>query len=234
MSKLAYKRILLKLSGEVLGKRGGGIDPNKIVTVVKIIKSAYKAGAEIGIVVGGGNWWRKRDADQTIKPAVSDYIGMIGTVINGMALASYLDKVGIKTLLQAYLVSAPGVKAIDTKKAKQALRLGQVVIFAGGTGKPFVTTDTAAAVFARDIKANAIFKVGDVDGVYSADPDKNSRAYKYSSITFTQAIKMRLKIFDLGAYEICRRAKIPVLVFKWSKTNLMKALQGQHVGTIIE
>ncbi|MFH1866969.1 MAG: UMP kinase, partial [Patescibacteria group bacterium] len=176
MPRMVYKLVLLKLSGEVLGVQGRGIDQKKIKQVVLEIKAAKKLGVKIAIVVGGGNWWRKREGDKQLSAITSDYMGMIGTVLNGLALADYLNKAGVKTELQSYLVSAPGINKVSAKKARLSLQQGKVVIFAGGTGKPMVTTDTAAALRARDIKAQAIFKVGLTDAVYSADPDKNKHA----------------------------------------------------------
>lgn len=233
MPALAYKRILLKLSGEVLGARGRGIDPAKLQAVANIIRAAKKLGVEIGIVMGGGNWWRKRDSGKAIRPETSDYMGMIGTVLNGLALSSYLNQAGVKTIIQAYLVSAPTVAKVNIPAANKALKSGQVVIFAGGTGKPFVTTDTAAAKLAQAIKADVIFKVGEVDGVYTTDPNKNPRAKKFKDISFKEAQQRKLRIFDLNAYQICEQADIPLWVFKWSRGNLTRALQGQRVGTII-
>jgi len=233
MPALAYKRILLKLSGEALGNRGSGIDLAKLQAAANIIKTAKKLGVQIGIVMGGGNWWRKRDAGKRIEPVTSDYIGMLGTVLNSLALRDVLKRNGVRAVVQSFLVTAPGLAKVNIKKAVKDLSAGQVVIFAAGTGKPFVTTDTAAAQRARDIKASAIFKVGDVDGVYTADPNKNRNAKKFSELTFTEAARRRLKIFDQGAYKICQRAKIPLVVFKLSRTNLLKALRGGKVGTII-
>ncbi|MFA4936679.1 MAG: UMP kinase [Patescibacteria group bacterium] len=233
MRKLSYNRILLKLSGEVFGKARQGIDSVKIKQVVVELKAAKKLGVEIAIVVGGGNWWRKRDGDKQISDLFSDYMGMLGTVLNGLALADYLNKVGVKTELQSYLVSVPGIAKTSAKQACLSLQRGKVVIFAGGTGKPFVTTDTAAALRARDIKAHAIFKVGLTDAVYSADPDKNKSVNRFKILSFKQAIKKHLGIMDLGAYKICQQAKIPVLVFKWGKGSLLKVLAGKFNGTVI-
>ncbi len=233
MRKLKYHRILLKLSGELLGPKGRGIDSNKLIEVATIIQSAYDLGAEIAIVVGGGNWWRKRDNSKNIKEVTSDYIGMLGTVLNGLALCDMLNKKKVKTVVQSFLVSVPGVMAFNAKKAVSELKNKKVVIFAAGTGKPFVTTDTASAQRARDIQADVIFKVGEVDGVYTADPDKNKKAKKFRQITFREAEKRGLKIFDRNAYSICAKAGVPVIVFKWSKANLLKALSGENPGTII-
>ncbi len=236
--KPKYKRILLKLSGEaMMGKEKFGIDPDFIFYLAEEIKSAYKTGVEIAIVVGGGNIFRGvAGSKQGIDRTTADYMGMLATIFNGMALQDALERIGIVTRLQTAFEIKEIAEPFIRKRAIRHLEKKRIVIAGGGTGLPFITTDTAAAMRALEIKCDAIFKATKVDGVYTKDPTKNKDAKKYETLTLEEAFRSDdINIMDNSAIDLCRVNKINVVVFDiYKKGNLKKAVLGQKIGTVIK
>ncbi len=223
-------RFLLKLSGEALGSQG--IDPRALASLTTQIARVQSLDIELALVVGGGNFIRGAQVREFDR-VVADQMGMLATVLNGMALRQSLESTGISVLLQSAIPVAYA-QPVDPISARQALAEKKIVIFAGGTGNPFVTTDTAAAIRASEIGAKILLKATDVPGVYSADPKKDPNAKLYKELTFDEAIEKRLNVMDLTALTICRENKITIRVFDvFRKGNLEKALRGEHVGTIV-
>ena len=235
MSTLHFQRVLLKLSGETLGRGGNGIEPNRLHLVVQEIKQLKKLGVVVAVVVGAGNIWRKRTHGQGLSDQTADYIGLLATVMNGLALRDALIKEKIPVKLQSPITNnLPGVEPLDPVAARGSLRRGEVVIFAGGTGKPFFTTDTAAAQRAVQINAELIIKLGPIDGVYEADPRQHKSAKKFNNITLLQAIRKNLKVMDKEAFKICLKSQVPILVCKWQKGVVVRAVLGKKVGTLVK
>jgi uridylate kinase len=235
--KPKYKRILLKLSGEaMMGKEKFGIDPDFIFYLAEEIKNAHKTGVEIAIVVGGGNIFRGvAGSKQGIDRTTADYMGMLATIFNGMALQDALERIGVITRLQTAFEIKEIAEPFIRKRAVRHLEKGRIVIAGGGTGLPFITTDTAAAMRALEIGCEAIFKATKVDGVYDKDPKKNTDAKKYKTLTLEEAFRSDdISIMDNSAIDLCRMNKIKVVVFDvYKKGNLKKAVLGQNVGTVI-
>ncbi|MDC0535081.1 UMP kinase [Francisellaceae bacterium] len=236
MSALNCKRVLLKLSGEALSNNNGfGIDVDAIKPVIDNIAKAIKDhGVELAIVIGGGNFLRGGRAvfKNKINRNTADQMGMLATMINGLALRDILISSGIK----AVVFSAKGIDGlldpVDTLKAKKLLTEGYVVVFSGGTGNPFVTTDTASSLRAVEIEADSIFKATTVNGVYNADPNKNLAAKKYDHITFTEVLQKELAVMDIAAFAQCKEFNIPICVFNLDMENVIsRVLSGEHVGT---
>lgn len=230
-----YKRILLKLSGEVLaGKEGKGLDFDTVTTVCKVIKEACDMGAQIGIVVGGGNFWRGRSSGEMDRPR-ADQMGMLATTINSLALQDTLEQLGVKAQVLTGL-QMPQVAEIFTKrKAVEYLNNGDVVIFGCGTGNPFFSTDTAAALRAAEIDAEIIFKATNVDGVYDKDPNKFDDAVKYDELTHSEVLAKGLKVMDSTAASLCRDNGISILVFNLDDPkNILRALEGENIGTVVK
>jgi uridylate kinase len=233
---MKYNRILLKLSGEaLLGSGQYGIDPKRLSEYATEIKAASDLGTEIAIVIGGGNIFRGLQGVATGFDRVQgDYMGMLATVINSMALQSALNSIGIKTELLSGLPVEPIATAMSREKALHSLQQGNVVIIAGGTGNPFFTTDTASALRAVEIKADVILKGTRVDGVYTADPEKDPKATKYDSITFDEAYQKGLNIMDMTAFTLCRENNLPIIVFNMNEHgNLVKLLSDEKIGTLV-
>lgn len=231
-----YKRVLLKLSGESLcGESSHGIKPDALSSIVAEIKLAHEHGLQIGIVVGGGNIWRgEQDRGKAISRVTADYMGMLATLINALALQDALESLGVPSRVQSAVeinkLSEPYIR----RKAIRHLEKGRVVIFAGGTGNPYFTTDTAAALRAVEIEAEVVLKATKVDGVYSADPKKDKTAKKFEHLTFMDSIKQRLKVMDTTALTLCMENRMPVVVFDLAvKGNIARAVAGQKVGTLI-
>ncbi len=223
-------RFLLKLSGEALGS--AGIDPTALDSISEQVRAVCRLGAEIALVIGGGNFIRGASL-AGIDRVVADQMGMLATVLNGMALRQSLESKGIPVLLQSAIPVAYA-PPIDPITARQALLEKKIVIFAGGTGNPFVTTDTAAAIRASEIGAKILLKATDVPGVYSADPKKDPKAKLYKELTLDEVIEKRLNVMDLAALTICRENKITIRVFDvFCEGNLEKAIRGEQVGTIV-
>ncbi len=233
---MKYKRILLKLSGEALmGNQQYGIDPQRLSDYVEEIKLVVDKGVQIAIVMGGGNIFRGlQGAAQGFDRVQGDYMGMLATVINSMALQGELEKNGIKTKLLSGIPIDPIAESMSRSKAIEYLELGKVVIISGGTGNPFFTTDTAAVLRAVEIKADLVLKGTRVDGVYTADPEKDPKAKKYKTITFNEVYQNNLNIMDMTAITMCRENELPILVFNMNKKgNLLHLLEGEEIGTLV-
>lgn len=233
---MSYKRILLKLSGEaLLGERQYGIDPVRIAQYAKEIKSVVDQGLEIAVVIGGGNIFRGVSAASNGMDRVqADYMGMLATVINGLALQSALEECAVQTRLQTAIkieaVSEPYIK----RKAVRHLEKKRVVIFGGGTGNPFFTTDSAAVLRAIEINADVILKGTRVDGVYDSDPEKNENAIKFDSISFQSVLDKNLKIMDSTAFTLSKENNLPIIVFNMNTSgNLLKLVKGDKIGTTV-
>jgi len=229
-----YKRILLKLSGEALmGQQGLAIDPNIVQNIAEELKEVKELGVEIGIVIGGGNIFRGISASARGMDRVSaDYMGMLATVINAMALQDFLERDGIITRTLTAIRMEQLAEPYIRRRAIRHLEKGRIVIFAGGTGNPYFTTDTAAALRAIEIEADAVLKGTKVDGVYDADPVKNKDAKKYSELSYLDVVKKRLKVMDSTAITLCMENDLPIYVFNLKvKGNLKRVVLGENVGT---
>ena len=232
---MKYNRILLKLSGEALvGDKKGGIDPEILIEYSNEIKKIYDKGVEIAIVIGGGNIYRGFNNEYKIDRVQGDYMGMLATLINGLALQNTLENIGIPTRLQSAInvnkVAEPYIK----RKALRHLDKKRIVIFSAGTGNPYFTTDSAAVLRAIEIEADVILKGTRVDGIYNDDPNKNSDAFKFEKITFKEAISKGLKIMDTTAFTLSHENKLPIIVFDMNlEDNLLKVLNGENVGTLV-
>ncbi|MBO6056830.1 MAG: UMP kinase [Bacteroidales bacterium] len=233
---MKYKRVLLKLSGEALmGNQQYGIDPQRLDDYAEEIAAAVKAGAQIAIVIGGGNIFRGlQGASKGMDRIQGDYMGMLATVINSMAIQSTLQAKGVKAALLSGLYIDRIADSMSSAKAIKLLEEGYVVVIGGGTGNPFFTTDTGSALRAVEVKADIILKGTRVDGIYTADPEKDPTAKKYDSITYDEAYQKNLKVMDLTAFTMCKENNMPMLVFDMNtKGNLTKVLNGEKIGTIV-
>ena len=232
---MKYNRVLLKLSGEhFAGRAEGLVDFEAALKVALEILAIKKRGVELGLVLGAGNIYRGRFLKVgKLDIAYAHYMGMLGTVINALALQAVFASLKVKSVVMSEFLVKKEVEKISPGRARQQLKRGYLVIFAGGTGKPGVTTDTAAVLRAAQIKADVIFKATNVAGVYDKDPDKYRQAKLYKHLTFDQAIEGKLQVMDQKAFELARQAGIPILVFKWQKGVLGKILQGKNVGTLV-
>jgi uridylate kinase len=234
MSTPIYKRILLKLSGEALvGKQGLGIDPLIVNEVAQELKEVKQLGVEIGIVIGGGNIFRGLSASARGMDRVSaDYMGMLATVINALALQDYLERYQVFTRVQTAIKMEQLAEPFIRRRAIRHLEKGRIVIFAGGTGNPYFTTDTAAALRAIEIEADAIIKGTKVDGVYDDDPKINKNAKKFDQLSYLDVVKKRLKVMDATSVMLCMDNKLPIVVFNLTvKGNLKKLILGEAIGT---
>tara|TARA_B100001287_G_scaffold28567_1_gene20496 strand:- start:492 stop:1196 length:705 start_codon:yes stop_codon:yes gene_type:complete len=233
---MLYKRILLKLSGEALmGNRTHGVDPERIKAYCKEISELVKTGVEIAIVIGGGNIFRGLSAASNGMDRVqADYMGMLATVINGLALQSTLEEIGIQTRLQTALKMESIAEPYIKRRAVRHLEKKRVVIFSAGTGNPFFTTDSAAVLRAIEINADVILKGTRVDGIYNLDPEKNKDAIKFEHLTFDDAITKKLKVMDSTAFTLSKENNLPIIVFNMNKPgNLKKIIDGKQIGTIV-
>lgn len=231
-----YRRILLKLSGESLeGSREYGIDPQRLADYAGEIKAVVERGVEVAIVIGGGNIFRGlQGTSEGMDRVQGDYMGMLATVINSMALQAALQVINVKSKLLSGLAIDPVCEAMSRRRASEYLSQGLVVIIAAGTGNPFFTTDSASALRAIEIEADALFKGTRVDGVYTADPEKDPTAVKYDKLTFGEAYDKGLKIMDLTAFTLCRENKMPIVVFDMNaRGNLLKLMDGEEIGTVV-
>jgi uridylate kinase len=234
MKRIPYKRILLKISGEVLTGEGGfGIDPSVIRQIAGEIKEVKTLGVEIAIVIGGGNIFRGMAASSRGMDRVSaDHMGMLATILNGIALQDALEKMGVQTRLQTAIEMRELAEPFIRRRAIRHLEKGRVVIFAGGTGNPYFTTDTTASLRAMEIGAEVILKATKVDGVYDADPMVNRQARKYDELTYLDVLKKRLKVMDATAITLCMDHQIPIIVFNLKKKgNIRRVILGEKVGT---
>ena len=233
---MKYNRILLKLSGEsLMGKQSYGIAPEMLEQYAKDIKAVVEQGVEVAIVIGGGNIFRGLSgASKGMDRVQGDYMGMLATLINSMALQAELEKQGMKTELLGGLAIEPICKEMSRRRAIEAMQEGRVVIIGGGTGNPFFTTDTASTLRAIEIKADVILKGTRVDGVYTADPEKDPTATKYENLTFADALGKKLKIMDLTAFALCEENNLPIYVFDMNQPgNLLKVVKGAAIGTLV-
>ena len=231
---MKYKRILLKLSGEaLLGKNSYGIDNERLLDYAKEIKELHSIGIEIAIVIGGGNIYRGLSGAQNgIDRVQADYMGMLATVINGLALQNALESIDTPTRLQTAIKMESIAEPFINRKATRHLEKGRVVIFGSGTGNPYFTTDSAAVLRAIEINADVILKGTRVDGIYNEDPEKNKKAIKFDDISFEETIKKGLKIMDTTAFTLSKENKLPIIVFDINiKGNLTKVVSGEKVGT---
>ncbi len=235
MSEIKYKRILLKLSGEALaGENKTGISPEVLDDITSQIKDLRDLGVEVAIVVGGGNFWRGKYG-HTMERTTSDYMGMLATTINALALQDALEAKGMFTRVQTAIEMREIAEPYIKRKATKHLEKGRIVIFAAGTGNPFFTTDTCAALRAAEIDAEVILVAKTIDGVYSADPKTNPNAVKYDEITYLDILNKDLKVMDSTATSLCRDNNIPLIVFAMSeKGNMVKAVKGERVGTLVK
>ena len=230
-----YKRILLKLSGEVLaGPDGKGIDFNTVNSVCKAVKDCNRLGVEIGLVVGGGNFWRGRSSGEMDRTR-ADHMGMLATTMNALALADALEQMGVDVRVQTAIPMPQVAEPYIRNRAVRHLEKGRVVIFGCGTGNPFFSTDTAAALRAAEINAEIIFKATNVDGVYDKDPNKFADAVKYDTLTHTEILQKGLAVMDATAASLCRDNGISILVFNLSDPeNIVRAVKGENVGTVVK
>lgn len=232
-----YKRVILKLSGEALREPGSAdnISPEIVEGIAKQIQVAHQTGLEIGIVVGGGNFWRGASAaGRGMDRASADYVGMLATVMNALALRSMLEAVGVPTRVQSAIEMNNVAETFIRRVAIRHLEKGRVVVFGGGTGNPFFTTDTTAALRASEVGADVIFKATKVDGVYDKDPMKHSDAVRYDTLTYQEALSKNLKIMDGTAFTLCQDNRIPIVVFDMTeKGSIQRALTGEDIGTVV-
>ncbi len=231
-----YRRILLKLSGEALGGESGqGICPEVVHDMARQIKEVRDLGVEIVVVMGGGNIFRGlQGSERGIERATGDYMGMLATIINALALQDALEKVGVATRVQSAISMAQVAEPFIRRRAVRHMEKGRVVIFAGGTGNPYFSTDTAAALRANEVGAEVILKATKVDGVYDCDPKTNSEARRYQEITYLEALQRQLKVMDSTAFSLCMDNKMPIIVFNVFKpSNLKRVVLGEKVGTLV-
>jgi uridylate kinase len=237
MADLKYKRVLLKLSGEVLGgSQGYGIDPQVITTIALEIKDVISSGVELALVIGGGNIFRGLAASSKgMDRASADYMGMLATMINALAMQDALEQVGVDTRVQSAIAMQAVAEPYIRRKAVRHLEKGRVVIFGAGTGNPYFTTDTAASLRAMEINAEVILKGTKVDGVYSADPKKDPDAVKYLTLSYIDVLKKGLAVMDATATSLCMDNNLPIIVFDVSVAgNVKRVVQGEEIGTIVK
>ncbi len=235
-TKPRYRRVLLKLSGEALGGEvGAGICPEVVQDMARQIAEIRALGVQLVIVVGGGNIYRGvQGSERGIDRATGDYMGMLATVINALALQDALEKAGVATRVQSAIAMAAVAETFIRRRAVRHLEKGRVVIFAGGTGNPFFSTDTAAALRANEIGAEVILKATKVDGIYDCDPKKNPKAKKFTEISYLDALQRQLKVMDSTAFSLCMDNKMPIIVFDLFKPhNIQRVILGEKVGTLV-
>jgi len=237
MSKPAYKRVLLKISGEALmGNQSFGISPEVLGNVASDIAETAKLGVEVAVVVGGGNIWRgSSHGAGSMDRASADYVGMLATVMNAVSLQSAIEKCGVPTRVQTAIPIAQIAEPYIQRRAMRHLEKGRVVIFGAGTGNPFFTTDTAGALRAIEIKAEVLLMAKNVDGVYDKDPRKHSDAKRFASISFTDALHRDLKVMDGTAFALCRDNKMGIVVFELARRgNIQRVVCGEPIGTVVK
>ena len=236
MSDLVYKRILLKLSGEALaGPSGFGIDVSEAEAIANRIKEVLEMGVEVAVVIGAGNIWRgAQGLERGMDRATADYMGMLGTVMNAMALMDALERIDVVTRVQSAIEMRAVAEPYIRRRAIRHLELGRVVIFSAGTGNPYFSTDTAAALRAMEIGANVVIKATKVDGVYDADPKKNPDAKRFDKLGYIDVLNRRLEVMDSTAVSLCMENNLPILVLNlWDPQALLRALKGEQVGTLV-
>jgi uridylate kinase len=236
MSEIKYKRILLKLSGEALaGRSGFGIDVTEAETIASRIKEVYDMGVEVAVVIGAGNLWRgKQGLERGMDRATADYMGMLGTVMNALIVMDALERAGVYTRVMSAIEMRAIAEPYIRRRAIRHLEKGRVVIFSAGTGNPYFSTDTAAALRATEIGADVVIKATKVDGVYDSDPKKNSSATKFDTMTHLDFLSRRLTVMDSTAVTLCMENNLPIMVLNFWDTNaLTSALRGEPVGTLV-
>jgi uridylate kinase len=236
MSEMKYKRVLLKLSGEALaGPSGFGIDTTEAEAIAARVKAVHALGVEVAVVIGAGNLWRgKQGLDRGMDRATADYMGMLGTVMNAMALMDALERDEVYTRVMSAIEMRAIAEPYIRRRAIRHLEKGRVVIFGAGTGNPFFSTDTAAALRATEIEANVVIKATKVDGVYDSDPKKNKSAKKFDQLSYIDVLNRRLEVMDSTAITLCMENQLPILVLNlWDEKALMGALRGEQVGTLV-
>jgi uridylate kinase len=227
-----YNRILLKLSGELLGRGDGAFDRLALLSLLEQVGLLLKMGVRVAIVLGGGNIYRGRQGQ--VSREIGDRMGMLATVINGLALRDIFEREGIPCLLQNAFGALPGVDPVDSAKARAALEAGRVVFFAGGTGIPFFSTDTAAALRAIEIRAGALLKATKVDGIYDSDPETNPKAKRFERISFSDAMRLGLRVMDAEAFCMCQTHAVPIVVFPMQRTNaILDVACGKAIGSVV-
>lgn len=237
MKKPIFERVVLKLSGEALQDRlGHGIDTGVTASIAKRLKEIHKLGVEVALVIGGGNIFRGATAEsEGIDRSTADYMGMLATVINGMALQDALEKEGVFTRVMSAIEMREMAEPYIRRRAIRHLEKGRIVVFVGGTGNPYFTTDTTAALRAIEIGADVILKATKVDGVYSADPNKVKGAKKFKKLKYIDVIKRSLKVMDVTAISLCMDNNLPIIVFNlFKKGNIKKVILGDNIGTIVK
>ncbi len=234
---MQFKRILLKLSGEsLMGEKSHGIDPDRLNDYAREIHEVASKGIKIGIVIGGGNIFRGvSGVAEGFDRVKGDYMGMLATVINGLALQSAISKAGTGTRVFSAISMEPVTETYSKEKITEAFKNREVVIFVGGTGNPFFTTDSASSLRALEMEADVFLKGTRVDGIYTADPEKDPSAIRYDEISFDEALNKQLKVMDMTAFAMCRDNKLPVYVFDMNKKgNLLKIISGEKIGTLVK
>ena len=231
-----YKRVMLKISGEALSGDGEfGLDHPTLIKIAEEIQGVEKAGIEVVVVIGGGNIWRYRDTtDSGIERTASDVMGMLATIMNGVGLQSALESIGADTRVLSSINVPQVAEPFIRRRALRHLEKGRIVICVGGTGNPYFTTDSAAALRASELNCDALLKATNVDGVYDKDPNRHKDAVKYDSLTYTEAIEKNLRVMDQAAFSLCQEQKLPIRVFNFSvKGALIKAASGEDIGTLV-
>lgn len=236
--KPKYNRVILKLSGEGFGQGGkSGINIDETLNVARQAQRIVQRGVQLGIVVGGGNILRGAQfsaGGDVIREATAHYMGMLATVMNGLALQDALESLNCQTRLQTAIRMETVAEPYIRRRAIRHLEKGRIVILAGGTGNPFVTTDTAAALRARELEAHILLKATRVEGVYSDDPEQNPHAVRYDKLTYSQVLRDNLRVMDMAAISLCREAKLPILVFNFKREgNIERAIAGHNIGTLV-
>jgi len=236
MGKIKYKRILLKLSGEALaGPSGVGIDVSEAEAIAKRVKEVHELGVEVAVVIGAGNIWRgKMGLDRGMDRATADYMGMLATVMNAMTLMDALEREGVFTRVQSAIEMRDVAEPYIRRRAIRHLEKGRIVILSAGTGNPYFSTDTAAALRAMEIDADVVIKATKVDGVYDSDPEKNPNAQKFDKLSYIDVLNRRLQVMDSTAISLCMENHLPILVLNlWDEKAIIQALMGEHVGTLV-
>ncbi|GHO84347.1 UMP kinase [Dictyobacter formicarum] len=230
-----YRRILLKLSGEALGAQGSGIDAETVRRIAGEVKRVHDLGVEIAMVIGGGNMWRGVDAAATgIDRGTADYVGMLATVMNSLVMQDAMEKIGISTRVQTAIEMPPVAEPFIRRRAVRHLEKGRVVILAAGSGNPFFTTDTAAALRAVELNAQVLLKATKVDGIYDDDPMRNPQARRFSDLSYMQALNMGLKVMDSTALSLCKDNNMPIMVFNLHQPGALEAIMhGEKCGTLV-
>jgi len=235
MAELKYKRILLKLSGEALGGGGFGIDVNEVESIASRIKEVHDMGVDVAVVIGAGNLWRgKQGLEHGMDRSTADYMGMLATVMNAMSLMDALERQGVLTRVMSAIEMRAIAEPYIRRRAVRHLEKGRVVIFGAGTGNPFFSTDTAAALRATEVDAQVVIKATKVDGVYDSDPKKNPNAKKFDQLNYIEVLNRRLEVMDSTAITLCMENSLPILVLNlWDPNALLGALRGEAVGTLV-